>query len=228
MDNNKIPKNRRKTLRHLGIALIVIGILIIAYPSYTNFIMKQKETDVLSAWNNQLNLGSTPESNAQETSSSNNTQLTGQPGNTIQTQTTESQNAQSQPTKNALFKIEIPKINSNWIVYEGTDTSTLKNGPGHYTGTGMPGENGVCLIAGHRTTYGAPFNRVDQLLNGDQIILETKDNKKFVYLVTNKLEVLPNDVSAIKQTNYSSLILSTCTPKFYATRRLLIFAKLSN
>ena len=91
----------------------------------------------------------------------------------------------------------------------------------------MPGEVGTCVIAGHRTTYGAPFNRVDELVNGDQIILETIDNKKFTYLVTGKTEVLPDDLSLIKPTNYPSLILTTCTPKHYARRRLLVFAKLA-
>ena len=83
------------------------------------------------------------------------------------------------------------------------------------------------MIAGHRTTYGAPFNRVDQLISGDQIIIETPDGKQFIYLVTGKMEVLPKDLSALKQTEYASLILTTCTPKYYATRRLLVFAKLA-
>jgi sortase A len=91
----------------------------------------------------------------------------------------------------------------------------------------MPGEVGACVIAGHRTTYGAPFNRVNELVNGDQIILETIDNKQFTYLVTGQTEVLPNDLSLIKPTDYPSLILTSCTPKYHATRRLLVFAKLS-
>ena len=91
----------------------------------------------------------------------------------------------------------------------------------------MPGEIGTCVIAGHRTTYSAPFKRIDELVNGDQIILETIDNKQFTYLVIGKTEVLPNDLSLIYPTNYSSLILTTCTPKYHATRRLLVFAKLS-
>ena len=127
----------------------------------------------------------------------------------------------------ATFKITIPKINSSWVGYEGTNIPSLKRGPGHYIGTPMPGELGTCVIAGHRTTYGAPFNRADQLVNGDQIIIETPDGKQFIYLVTGEMEVLPNDLSAIVQTEYASLILTTCTPKYYATRRLLVFAKLA-
>ena len=127
----------------------------------------------------------------------------------------------------ATFKITIPKINSSWVGYEGTNIPSLKRGPGHYIGTPKPGELGTCVIAGHRTTYGAPFNRVDQLVIGDQIIIEAPDGKQFIYLVTGEMEVLPDDLSALKNTEYASLILTTCTPKFYATRRLLVFAKLA-
>lgn len=232
---------KNKTLRYLGIALIAIGIVIIAYPFYTNFVMKSRESDVLSSWENQINLNSTMQATTTDTLTGNDTQTTDQSGNTSQSQTTQSgdqsqsskttsggQTAQSQYViPGATFKITIPKINSSWVGYEGTNIPSLKRGPGHYIGTAKPGELGTCVIAGHRTTYGKPFNRVDELVNGDQIILETMDGKQFTYLVTGKMEVLPNDLSAIKQTEYASLILTTCTPKYYAKRRLLIFAKLA-
>ena len=92
----------------------------------------------------------------------------------------------------ATFKITIPKINSSWVGYEGTNIPSLKRGPGHYIVTPNPGELGTCIIAGHRTTYGAPFNRVDQLVEGDQIIIETLDGKQFIYLVTGQMAVLPD------------------------------------
>jgi len=236
---------KNKTLRYLGIALIAIGIVIIAYPFYTNFVMKRKETDIMNSWENQVSFDTTVQATSQattnETPTGNDTQATDQPGNTSQPQTTQSgDQSQSSGTTTggpidlstqvipgATFKITIPKINSSWVGYEGTNIPSLKRGPGHYIVTPKPGELGTCVIAGHRTTYGAPFNRVDQLLNGDQIIIETMDGKQFTYLVTGQMEVLPNDLSALKQTEYASLILTTCTPKFYATRRLLIFAKLA-
>ena len=236
---------KNKTLRYLGIALIAIGIVIIAYPFYTNFVMKRREADVMNSWENQISLDTTMQATTQatttETLTGNDTQATDQSGNTSQSQTDQSgdqsqssettsggQTAQSQQViPGALFKITIPKINSSWIGYEGTNTPSLKRGPGHYIETAMPGELGTCVIAGHRTTYGAPFNKVDQLVNGDQIILETTEGKQFTYLVTGKMEVLPNDLSALKQTEYASLILTTSTPKFYATRMLLVFAKLA-
>ena len=231
---------KNKTLRYLGIALIVIGIVIIAYPFYTNFVMKTREDDIMNSWENQISL-STANQATTDTLTSNDTQTTDESGNTSQSQTTQSgdqsqssettfigeANLSQQVIPGATFKITIPKINSSWVGYEGTNIPSLKRGPGHYIVTPKPGELGTCIIAGHRTTYGAPFNRVDQLVNGDQIIIETTDGKQFTYLVTGEMEVLPDDLSALTQTEYASLILTTCTPKFHATRRLLVFAKLA-
>jgi LPXTG-site transpeptidase (sortase) family protein len=232
---------KNKTLRYLGIALIAIGIVIIAYPFYTNFVMKRREDAVMNSWENQISLDTTSQATTTETLTGNDMQVTDESGNTSQSQSTQSgdqsqsgdttqggQTAQSQQViPGATFKITIPKINSSWVGYEGTNIPSLKRGPGHYIVTPKPGELGTCIIAGHRTTYGAPFNRVDQLVNGDQIIIETPDGKQFTYLVTGQMEVLPTDLSALKQTEYASLILTTCTPKFHATRRLLVFAKLA-
>lgn len=230
---NNLKKSKKNiTLRVLGSILIVAGILIIAYPSYTNLVMKRREADILNSWENQINFGTTTtQSASSETQAGGSTQVNNGSGNISGNQSSETQSGgKTSPvasTQKPLFKIIIPKINSIWVVYEGTDVATLKSGPGHYIGTAMPGEIGACVIAGHRTTYGAPFNRVDQLVNGDQIVLETIENKQFTYLVTGILEVAPNDISAIKPTQYPSLILSTCTPKYYALKRLLIFAKLA-
>jgi len=232
---------KNKTLRYLGIALIAIGIVIIAYPFYTNFIMKRKEADIMNSWENQIGFNTTTQATTTDTLTGNDTQATDESGNTSQSQTTQSgdqsqsgETTQGGPTDlsqqvipGATFKITIPKINSSWVGYEGTNIPSLKRGPGHYIVTPKPGELGTCVIAGHRTTYGAPFNRVDQLVNGDQIIIETTDGKQFTYLVTGEMEVLPDDLSALTQTEYASLILTTCTPKYYATRRLLVFAKLA-
>jgi sortase A len=231
---------KNKTLRYLGIGLIVIGVVVLAYPFYTNFVMKSREDGIMNSWENQIISGTTTQATT-ETLTGNDTQVTDESGNTIQSQSTQTgDQSQSGETSSvgpfdlstqvipgATFKITIPKINSSWVGYEGTNIPSLKRGPGHYIGTAMPGEVGACVIAGHRTTYGAPFNRVDELVNGDQIILETIDNKQFTYLVTGQTEVLPNDLSLIKPTDYPSLILTSCTPKYHATRRLLVFAKLS-
>jgi len=115
----------------------------------------------------------------------------------------------------------------DWLVNEGTDYATLRKGPGHFADSALPGETGTCLVAGHRTTYGAPFNRLDELEEGDEILLETTGNEKFTYVVTHSEAVLPTDMTVVENTGYPSLVLSTCTPKYFATRRLIIYARIA-
>jgi LPXTG-site transpeptidase (sortase) family protein len=227
---------KNKTFLYIGITLIVIGICILAYPIYTNFVMKRQESQILEAWENQLNteVGTTEQSQtnkdtAKETKSS--SESSGITGTTLQNEKTTTETLSEElfildPNKKVPFKILIPKIGIEWVVHEGTSVASLKRGPGHYVGTALPGEVGLCVISGHRTTYGAPFNKIDKLEIGDEIILQTAKNENFKYIVTGKTEVKPNDTSVLQQTNYPSLALTTCTPKFYATRRLIVFANM--
>ena len=203
---------RKKIIRILGILLIVVGIGIISYPFYTNLVMKRQEVAILEAWESQVNPNISADTNAPEYVSS---------------QDFEQKSLIVDPEKKIPFKIKIPGIDSVWIVNAGTDTATLKKGPGHYTDSALPGEIGRCVIAGHRTTYGSPFNRVDELKPGDKIIIETAGNEEFTYLVTHQEQVLPENVSVLEQTENATLALTTCTPKYYATKRLIIYAELA-
>jgi LPXTG-site transpeptidase (sortase) family protein len=230
---------RAKIIRYLGIVLIIGGIVILAYPFYTNFVMRRQESQVLDAWASQVSAvpGETTQSGQNNTGGTGSQDTAGNNGNSSSGSSQSQDTSAAGPattlspdlfildaTKKVPFKILIPKIGVEWIVHEGTDTASLKHGPGHYPGTALPGEPSLCVIAGHRTTYGAPFNRVDKLEVGDEIILQSANSDSFVYTVTAKAEVKPNDVSLLTPTNYGSLALTTCTPKFYATRRLIIFA----
>lgn len=233
---------KQKIIRYLGIALIVGGIVILAYPFYTNFVMRRQESQVLEAWASQVSdvsgaASQSGQGNTTDISSSGSQDTAGNTGGTSsngsQTQDTVTAGAATtvspelfilDPNKKVPFKILIPKIGVEWIVHEGTDIPSLKRGPGHYKGTALPGEPSLCVIAGHRTTYGAPFNNVDRLEVGDEIILQSANNENFIYTVTAKAVVKPNDVSLLQPTNYGSLALTTCTPKFYALNRLIIFA----
>ena len=78
-------------------------------------------------------------------------------------------------------RIQIPAIGADWYFYEGVDLSILKDGPGHYMGTPLPGQPGNAGIAGHRTTYGAPFNRIDELKSGDEIVISYVTGAEFTY-----------------------------------------------
>jgi sortase A len=125
----------------------------------------------------------------------------------------------------AVGRIEIPRIGANFVVVKGTDTADLEKGPGVYSETNFPGIAGTTAIAGHRTTYLAPFRHIDQLRKGDQIIVRMPYGR-FTYTVTGERSVLPSDVrAAIDYVGYTRLVLSACTPPFSAAERLLVFAR---
>jgi len=198
-------RHKRKIIRYSGITLIVAGLIVILFPLYTNFIMAGREDSVLAAWEEGV-------AYIQGADDLENGQVLVRNIEVIDTE------------MKLPFQISIPEIDLNWLVNEGTDYTTLRKGPGFYIGSAFPGETGTCVVAGHRTTYGAPFNRLDELEEGDEIFIETFGNEKFTYIVTGQESVYPDDLSVLENTDYSSLILSTCTPKYFATRRLIIFA----
>jgi sortase A len=113
----------------------------------------------------------------------------------------------------------------NAIVVQGTSTSDLRLGPGHYPGTPLPGQPGNSAIAGHRTTYGAPFYALDELHAGDPVFVTTTQGR-FCYQVTRNLVVNPSDVAVVAQTSTPELTLTTCNPRFSATSRLVVQASL--
>jgi sortase A len=123
-------------------------------------------------------------------------------------------------------RIEIPRIGASFVVVKGTDTSDLESGPGIYSETVFPGMAGTTAIAGHRTTYLAPFRHIDLLRAGNVIALNMP-YAHFTYRVVAKKVVAPTDVTAaIGNVGYSRLVLSACTPLFSAAKRLLVYARL--
>jgi LPXTG-site transpeptidase (sortase) family protein len=126
-----------------------------------------------------------------------------------------------------LTRIEIPKLGVDTIVVEGTSPSALKAGAGHYPSTPLPGAKGNVAIAGHRTTYGRPFNRVEQLKVGDKIILSTPDGKTYTYNVSRPPFITsPFDWTIVAKSNKPLLTLTTCHPKGSARQRLVVRAEL--
>jgi len=132
------------------------------------------------------------------------------------------------PEGSVVGYLQIPAIGIAQYVVEGTAESDLAKGPGHYIGTSMPGQAGNVAIAGHRTTYGAPFNDLDRMKIGDQIMLTTDAGNEFTYVVTqNPVAVSPHDVSVLNTGVDNRLTLTTCNPKFSASQRLVVVALLS-
>jgi sortase A len=121
--------------------------------------------------------------------------------------------------------LQIPSIEVDVVVVEGTDVVDLKSGPGHYARTDDPWDpRGRVAVAGHRTTYGAPFWDLDKVRPGEGVRLITELGT-FDYRVTGSREVRPSAVKVLRPTPEPSLVLTTCAPKFSAARRLIVFAE---
>jgi sortase A len=124
-------------------------------------------------------------------------------------------------------RLQIPAIGVDQYVVEGTAEGDLAKGPGHYIGTAMPGQAGNVAIAGHRTTYGAPFNSLDHLVTGDPITLTTLSGEALTYVVSQApVAVSPHDISVLNTFDDNRLTLTTCNPKFSASQRLVVVATL--
>jgi sortase A len=128
-------------------------------------------------------------------------------------------------------RIIVPRLHLNMVVVEGTSESALEKGPGHYdrasgVNTSLPGMGGVVAIAGHRTTYLAPFRHIDEIRDGDEIRLEMP-YAAFNYTVEKHEVVDPGDVGIIKSIGYDRLVLTACHPPYSAAHRYAIFAKLT-
>ena len=125
----------------------------------------------------------------------------------------------------AVARLRIPAIDVDKIVVEGVQVSDLKRGPGHYPDSPLPGQPGNAAIAGHRTTYGAPFNRIDELEEGDEILVTTAQGS-FRYEVQRQLIVTPDQVEVLDDFGDDRLTLTACHPKYSARQRIVVVAAL--
>jgi sortase A len=124
----------------------------------------------------------------------------------------------------AIGRLEIPAIGVSEYVVEGTDTANLRKGPGHYPDTPLPGQPGTVAVAGHRTTYGAPFRDIDKLRRGHRALFDTPYGR-FVYRVEQNKIVDDSDLSVLEPVGYKRLMLSACHPLYSAAQRVIVFAK---
>ena len=129
------------------------------------------------------------------------------------------------PAGDPIGIIRIPKIGLERTLVQGVTVPDLRKGPGHYPDSPMPGQLGNSGIAGHRTTYGQPFNRLDELVPGDEISIVTLSGT-FKYIVTEQLIVSPHQFSVWDPTPDATLTLTTCHPKYSARQRLVVKARL--
>ena len=130
-----------------------------------------------------------------------------------------------QPLKgDSIARIEIPAIGVDEYVVEGTDLVSPRMGPGHSPETRRPGAPGTTAIAGHRTTYGAPFRNIDDLHRGDRIVVDMPDGR-FIYRVEESKIVDDQDLSVLQPVGYRRLMLSACHPLYSAAQRIIVYAR---
>lgn len=214
----------RAAISLLGRAMISVGLVLLLFVAYqlwgTNYFEARSQNKLENQFEQALQVKKS-------------TTSTTTPGNTTPTTVPL---IDAPITGSAIASLKIEKIGVSSIVVSGTDKGNLQKGPGHYQNTPLPGQFGNSAIAGHRTTYGAPFNRLDELEIGDRIVIKTLTNT-FTYEVYKKpFIVKPDNVSVIEPTkdpsdpsgvkNLATLTLTTCHPKFSAAQRLIVQATL--
>ncbi len=122
-------------------------------------------------------------------------------------------------------RLRIGRIGLDMVVVQGTDHESLKQGPGHYVDTHLPGQGELVYVAGHRTTYLAPFSHIDDIRPGDWVSFELPYGT-FNYRVTGR-RVVTSDNTAVLQTHHRDvLVLQACHPRFFASHRYLVYARL--
>jgi sortase A len=219
----------RTAIGTAGRVLITVGVLILLFVAYqlwgTGIYEARAQSDLESQFNREISRRGGP------------TSTTAPPGASTSSPTATTAPVELPPVPaagNPVGVIKIDKIGVDKIVVEGTTVPDLRKGPGHYTGTPMPGQVGNAVIAGHRTTYGAPFADLDQLTRSDRISVRTLTGT-WVYVLTDdpfavkptQTEVLDPTIDPATGQEAATLTLTTCEPKYSAAERLVVKAQLS-
>jgi sortase A len=221
----------RRTIAAVGRTLVTLGLLILLFVTYelwgTGIFTARAQSDLKHKFANELaHVGDNPVITAPTTST---TKGPKHPTSSTRPVTSTTINPQTQvpPAEGDLIgKIDIEKIDVHWVFVEGVQLTDLAKGPGHYPGTPLPGQIGNAAIAGHRTTHGAPFFRINELRTGDRIKITTLAGV-FIYRVTqDPFPVPPTQYSVVANTPDPELTLTSCHPRYSASERLIIKAKL--
>ncbi len=223
----------RRFVSAVGRVLFTSGVLILAFVAYqlwgTGFYEARQQSDLKADFRKELAASARP---ASTPPSSTPTSAPTTPP-TMPTTTPPATAPGPPPPGDAVAIIRIPEIGVDHAVVEGVGRPDLRRGPGHYPGTPLPGQLGNAAIAGHRTTYGAPFNRLDELRPGDAISVTTLAGT-FKYRVQGLQVVRPSDVAVLDPhpdpskpgQPLATLTLTTCNPKYSAAQRLVATAVL--
>ena len=203
-----------KALRATGSIFIFLGLSILFFVLYelvgTSLVTKARQNDLQADFQLALESGALPDP------------FTGE--------LPLPQASKARSSVRGIARIRIPRIGVNAIVVEGVTLERLAYGPGHYPSTAkFDAPTGVAGVAGHRTGWGAPFFNLDRLRIGDQVMIETA-RATYTYRMTRTITVSPGHAEVLdgnpKSTAAKQLVLTTCTPKFTARDRMIIFLDL--
>lgn len=206
----------RRGIRELGLLLITLGVIILLFVGYqlwgTGFAERHSQATLKRGF----------DAAVIASSGDNPTVGTTGPGNQS------NQSDQSPAVSGAIDHMVIPRIKLDKYVVQGVAEQDLQQGPGHYPQTPLPGQDGNAAIAGHRTTYGAPFFDLNEMAVGDPIYLTNTAGVTFTYKVSEPPKVVsPSDTAVLDNTAFPELTLTTCNPRFSATSRLIVVARLT-
>ncbi len=216
---------RRRVIRVLSTLLVVGGLILVC--DIAAVVVWQEPVSALYARVQQQRLAGqlAREESTRPTTIESRT-LAGLPDDTHRIALLASQLRRSASSGAAVGRILIPSLGASFVLVKGATTNALKKGPGIYSQTTFPGTPGrTTAVAGHRTTYLAPFRHVDKLKPGDTIHIQMP-YANFTYAVQSTRIVAPTDFGVIKSVGYQRLVLSACDPPFSAAKRIIIFARL--
>jgi sortase A len=221
----------RRARRHLGTTLIVVGTLLVAYSACVIW-WRDPITDVYARYKQHQLAGELAHAWPQYRTGELDPSFHGDDGARLAA--IEEQVARAARDFQSRLRdgkplgwIVIPRVHLRVVFVQGTSwLHDLSQGPGHYEQTSVPGLGRTTAIAGHRTTFGAPFSRIDDIRIGDSILLKLPYGS-FRYSVLGHRVVASNDWSIIKQRGFDELVLSACHPRYSASHRWVVFARLA-
>jgi sortase A len=220
----RAPHRRRRVLRAFGAVLAVAGVLLIADAVLT-VVWKEPLTSYLAQRRQDALARDLDRLRAARLTEAQRAALGTLAGDRRRIAYLAGEERRASRPGDAIGRIRIPKIGASYVVVDGTDPADLRKGPGLYTGRPFPGEPGTTAIAGHRTTYLAPFRNLDDLDPGDRIRVEMP-YATFTYRVQQRKIVQPDDVGILARQPYDRLVLTACHPLFSAAQRIVVLARL--
>ena len=223
----------RRPLVPLAIGLLLVGFFIVVYTINQTFFSTSVINDEQELLENKFtvsseNLAELRSKNLSVDVSLSNLQQTDEFQESfisIATKTLTNQAAKAEFLPDVVGRLTILSANINHYVVFGATLNKLEYGPGYILGTSLPGSGGNFAIAGHRTTYGAPFGNLDKTEVGDTILFQTNTNQ-YEYLITEVKIVSPEDTYVLGNFGDDRITLSTCHPKFSARQRLIVVGEL--